>query len=251
MKLHDYLRFNTGQQTEPDYNACVSAVSESDLETADSRKKAIGNAGRCAADAYCATYGIPPGICSSVAGPVVDVVTEFFSDLFGGETIDCTKASTFDPCHPCNWVNENNGSVFGPSGGILGGYDEWRKTNPACAAWIAGAPERLKGEVESRAYNALVDKYEQSWIWALTLESGFTKYADLQQDIVAFDQARESLISKGAQQLTAEQLASGNPTIVANAAQSVENASTGKSNKWKWIALAGAIGGIVWYVSKD
>lgn len=248
MRLHDYLRYNTGQQAEPDYNACVSSVNDSDLESADGRKKAIGNAGRCAADAYCATYGIPPGVCSSVAGPIVDVVTNFFSDLFGGETIDCTKASTFDPCHPCNWVNENNGSIFGPTGSIMGGYDLWRKTNPACVAWINAAPERLKASVESRAYDALVDKYEQSWKWMLSAEAKLP-YAELQQDIVKFEAARQSLIKKGAIQLTNEELSSGNPTVVANAIESVND--TEKSNKWKWIALAGALGGIVWYVSKD
>lgn len=248
MKLHDYLRYNTGQEEkEPDYKACVNTVDESDLESADSRKQAIGNASRCAADAYCATYAIPPGVCSSVAGPIVDVVTEFFSDLFGSEYIDCTLASTFEPCHPCNWINENNGSLFGPSGAFLGGYDQWVKTNPACVAWLAAAPERLKGRIETRAFNALVDEYSRTWKWMLSGESGLP-YSELQNDPARFEATRQALLAKGARELTTEELSSKNPTVVAAAIESLKET---KSNKWKWFALAGAIGGIVWFVTKD
>jgi len=38
---------------------------------------------KCGADIYCATYGVPPGVCSTIAGVVIDVITTVFDDALG------------------------------------------------------------------------------------------------------------------------------------------------------------------------
>lgn len=83
-------------------DACLDASLRVDVSTAAARERAFGNGARCASDAFCATYGIPPGICSSIVGPVADAIADFWSSIFGGgPVLDCSKVSTFDPCHQC------------------------------------------------------------------------------------------------------------------------------------------------------
>lgn len=250
--LHDYLRINTGQEQteEAAYEKCVGGVADAQLDSAQGRKNAIGNASRCAADAYCATYGVPPGLCSAVAGPVVDTVVEFFSDLFGGEVIDCSRSSTFDPCDPCKWQQETGGSIFG--GKEIGGYDVWRRNNPACIAWTRGAPERLKTSVQIAAGEALLKKYTESWQVALAKESG-RPYAELQQDSTAYIAAQQSLIKKGAVELDSEEIASltrGEPAAIPKVISSIESVeqTSNPPSRLKKIAKWGAVGAIGFFL---
>jgi hypothetical protein len=86
-------------------DACLDSTLDSDLSTAAAREKAFANGARCSADAYCATYGIPPGACSSIVGPVAEAIADLWSSIFGGDPgIDCAKVSTFDECHFCRIV---------------------------------------------------------------------------------------------------------------------------------------------------
>lgn len=83
-------------------DSCLDSTLRADFSTAAARERAFGSGARCAADAYCAVYRIPPGICSSIAGPVADAIADLWSSIFGGDpTIDCARASNFDPCHEC------------------------------------------------------------------------------------------------------------------------------------------------------
>lgn len=52
------------------YESCAASVADADLKTGEARKQAFRRAAECVADGYCATYGIPPGACSAIAGPI-------------------------------------------------------------------------------------------------------------------------------------------------------------------------------------
>lgn len=87
-------------------DACLDVTLDADLSTAAAREKAFGSGARCAADAFCGTYGIPPGACSSIAGPVADAIADLWSSIFGSNpTLDCAKVSVFDPCHDCTLLS--------------------------------------------------------------------------------------------------------------------------------------------------
>lgn len=91
-----------GSNVEQVMDACLDASLRADVSTAAARERAFGSGARCAADAYCAIYRVPPGICSSIVGPVADAIADFWSSIFGGDQpVDCAKISTFDECHFC------------------------------------------------------------------------------------------------------------------------------------------------------
>lgn len=90
--LSDIIRrpYRTGQEEEEDpIERCTSGIQDSDLKSGAARKEAFRRAAECVADGYCATYGVPPGVCSSVAGPIAqeianaaDAVGEAFANGF-------------------------------------------------------------------------------------------------------------------------------------------------------------------------
>lgn len=73
--LSDIIRrsYRTGQEEDP-VERCTSGIKDADLKTGQARKDAFRRAAECVADGYCSTYGVPPGVCSSVVGPVAEEI---------------------------------------------------------------------------------------------------------------------------------------------------------------------------------
>lgn len=143
------------------YSDCLNDTLNSDLNTAAGREAAAKKGGRCAVDAYCAVQSggaIPPGVCSYVAGPVIDVLVGVFSDIFGGGGgIDCSKVSVIDPCHACNYLKAiSAGSItrFTP-------YRTWAAQDPACVKWALDAPAMIERETKVAFDRELLVKHDK------------------------------------------------------------------------------------------
>lgn len=133
---------------------CIDATVSSDLSTGPARERAFKQGARCAADAYCATYGVPPGVCGSVAGPIADGIVSVFNDVFGGDPgIDCAQVSTFDKCSPCLTIQR----------GYL--YPE---SDPECRAQRVREKTFARDAIASKAYWVLYDDYWRRWELALS-----------------------------------------------------------------------------------
>lgn len=132
--------YRTGQEEDDPIERCTSGVSNADLQTAQARKDAFRRAAECVADGYCATYGVPPGICSSVAGPVAqaiadsaDAVAQAFANGFqiqgaAGPTIAQRQA----------WAKSAYGKAVGATRNIhneLFPNDVWTRELQAAEIW--------------------------------------------------------------------------------------------------------------------
>lgn len=78
------MRFWTGQEEgvspEQVLNRCVSGVGTS--------KEDFQNYAGCAADIYCGIYGVPPGICGSIASEIVGAIASVFEGPTGPGPLD-------------------------------------------------------------------------------------------------------------------------------------------------------------------
>lgn len=64
---------------------CLDEVKGADLDTKSGREEAFKTGAECAADGYCASYGVPPGICGPIAGWIAEGITDVWNDIFGNE----------------------------------------------------------------------------------------------------------------------------------------------------------------------
>jgi hypothetical protein len=72
-----------GNVAEDVYNRCTGGGDISQIQT---DKQGLKGYAECAADAYCATYGVPPGICSTVAQALFDAIDDVFSNAGGAQS---------------------------------------------------------------------------------------------------------------------------------------------------------------------
>ncbi len=128
-------------------------------KSGDTSKAAVKGYARCGADAFCASYGVPPDVCESVAGPIADSVVEFFDGLFGGGGLDCShyspvlvKGLPADPCAPCALVfyTQHYGMWRGPA---MQAAD--------CAAYVTQKKLRAGDVVAKNVCLALANEFEQ------------------------------------------------------------------------------------------
>lgn len=146
-----------GQQ-DADYSKCLDETVRSKLDTAAEKKAAFRRAAECAADAYCAAQGVPPGLCSQVAGPVADKVAEIWSDIFGCDTcVDCSRHSQFrSECHPCTLIKAGLQFLTNPA------------SYPPCAARLTAEKARIANELPYAASGVIADQYNSLLKNALT-----------------------------------------------------------------------------------
>lgn len=63
---------------------CLDQVQNYDVETKSGREQATERTAACAADAVCAYYGVPPGVCGPVGGEIGKQVVKAWNSVFGG-----------------------------------------------------------------------------------------------------------------------------------------------------------------------
>lgn len=139
VRLQSRTIYQTGQEDNP-IERCTAGVSDADLKTGQARKDAFRRAAECVADGYCATYGIPPGVCSTVAGPIAeeiansaDAVAQAFANGFqiqgaAGPTIEQRQA----------WAKSAYGKAVGATRNIhneLFPKDIWTRDLQAGEIW--------------------------------------------------------------------------------------------------------------------
>lgn len=156
------------QTVEKVLDECQATVRGRDLSTAAGRAQAFENGGKCAADALCTYYSggaIPPGVCGTVAGPVLKAVVGVWNSIFGGpEGIDCSKVSTFDPCDACKMNAACNQYVVNFD---LPGFQQCMKNFYAkCHPPLT--PEQASIAAIVTSNRTILDQYDHLWSDALT-----------------------------------------------------------------------------------
>lgn len=160
--------------------AAVDAVAEGEARksaesgevTEEQIKDVVTSGAACAADAYCAQYGVPPGVCgalaSEIAGPIVSVTVEVVGALasgiadaielqntvakrYGPAEASAAKAAACDPVYEMQRaiVDQANQSLSEAVAGLL-----------AAAQGLGWTPETVLWEIAARGVAIVVGTYD-------------------------------------------------------------------------------------------
>jgi hypothetical protein len=77
------MSYHMSGQALGDYNKCLPNAK--DLDTKAGREAAAKATAACAADAGCAYYGVPPGVCGPIAGKIAGVLVDVWNDIWGDD----------------------------------------------------------------------------------------------------------------------------------------------------------------------
>lgn len=65
---------------------CASQLQSANLSTKAAREQSVTAAAECTATGYCATYGIPPGVCGPAAKAVAGEAIKIWNSIFGDDS---------------------------------------------------------------------------------------------------------------------------------------------------------------------
>lgn len=122
---------------------CLKSVNTSSWDSKEDREQQTKAVGSCTADALCAIYSkgaIPPGVCSSVAGPVIDKGIELWNDLFGDDSeAEAARQRRIDAAN--YWKAATNAAYLDGmmSAELLAAATRLAEFNDAVRPWAAGA----------------------------------------------------------------------------------------------------------------
>jgi len=65
---------------------CGEQIKSADLDTKAGREQSVTTGAECAADGYCASYGVPPGVCGPIAKSVAGEAIKLWNSIFGDDS---------------------------------------------------------------------------------------------------------------------------------------------------------------------